>query len=132
MLPRLLSLITGSTLCVVGLLSVAAQEPKKSEKPEMPGGIEGHVKSVDHDKQSLTIIGSAGRERVFTITEDTTMVGPRGGKVRRRLNDPRFHEGLEIIIHVGQLRSTWLAAKLIVDIPDILANIEKCEYVTSA
>ena len=98
MMRSMPSLVVGSMLCIVALLSVAAQEPKKGEKPEIPGGIEGHVKSVDHDKQTLTISGPAGRERTFTITEDTTMVGPRGGKVRRRLNDPRFHEGLEIII----------------------------------
>ncbi len=98
MLHRLLSLIAGLALCVVGLMAVVAQEPTKGEKPEIPGGIDGHVKSVNHDKQSLSIIGPGGRERTFTVTEDTTMVGPRGGKVRRRLNDPRFHEGLEVII----------------------------------
>ena len=86
---KFLSFIVGLTLCVVGLLSVAAQEPKTSEKPEIPGGIEGHVKSVDHDKKTLTIIGTGAKERVFAITEDTLMVGPRGGKVRRHLNDPR-------------------------------------------
>jgi hypothetical protein len=98
MLHRLLSLFAGSALCVVGLMAVVAQEPKKGEKPEIPGGIEGHVKSVDHDKQAMIIIATGGRERTFTVTEDTTMVGPRGGKVRRRLNDPRFHEGLEVIV----------------------------------
>ena len=98
MIRRLLSLIIGSTLCVVGLMSVAAQESKKGEKPEIPGGIEGHVKSVDHDKQALIMVGPGGRERTFTITDDTTMVGPRGGRVRRRLNDPRFHDGLEITV----------------------------------
>jgi hypothetical protein len=41
---------------------------------------------------------SNGRERTFTITEDTTMLGPRGGKVRHRLRDHRFHEGMEITI----------------------------------
>jgi hypothetical protein len=98
MMRSILTSVAGSTLCVVALLSVAAQEPSRDEKPEIPGGIEGHVKSVDHDKQTLTIIGPGARERIFTITDDTMMVGPRGEKVRRRLNDPRFHEGLEIII----------------------------------
>jgi hypothetical protein len=98
MMRRLLGLIAGSALCLNALMSVAAQEPKKGVKPEIPGGIEGHLKSVDHEKQALIIIGPGGRERAFTVTEDTEMVGPRGGKVRRRLNDPRFHEGLDIII----------------------------------
>jgi len=39
-----------------------------------------------------------GRDRTFTITDDTTIVGPRGGLVRRRLKDPRFHPGLEITV----------------------------------
>jgi hypothetical protein len=98
MLRTLSALLAGATICAVSLLSADAQEPKKAEKPEIPGGIEGRVKSVNHDKQTLTIIASTGRERSFTVTEDTTMVGPRGGKVRRRLNDRRFHEGMELTI----------------------------------
>ncbi len=98
MMRRMMILLAGLTLGIVGLLSSAAQEPKKAEKPEIPGGIEGHIKSVDHEKQTLTIVGSTGRERTFSIKEDTMMVGPRGGKVRRRLNDRRFHEGLEITV----------------------------------
>lgn len=34
-------LFAGLTFCTVGLLSTAAQETKRSEKPEIPGGIEG-------------------------------------------------------------------------------------------
>ena len=98
MLRSIPILIAGSTLCVVGLLSAAAQEPKKGEKAEIPGGIEGHVKSVNLDKQTLSIKTSTGTERTFTITDDTTMIGPRGGKVRNRLKDRRFHEGLEVTI----------------------------------
>jgi hypothetical protein len=64
----------------------------------IPGGIEGVVKSVNQEKQTLAIITSKGTERTFTITEDTTMLGPRGGKVRSRLKDRRFHEGMEVIV----------------------------------
>ena len=32
------------------------------------------------------------------MTEDTTMLGPRGGKVRRGLHDPRFHEGMSLTV----------------------------------
>jgi hypothetical protein len=98
MLRTLSALVAGATICAVSLLSADAQEPKKGEKPEIPGGIEGHVKNVDRDKQTLTITASTGRERTFSVTEDTTMLGPRGGKVRRRLHDPRFHEGMELTI----------------------------------
>jgi hypothetical protein len=92
------ALAAGLAICAFGLFSAIAQEPKKSEKPEIPGGIEGHVKSVDHEKETLTIIASTGKERTFKVTENTTMIGPRGGKVRRRLNDKRFHEGMELTI----------------------------------
>jgi hypothetical protein len=92
------ALVAGATFCVVGLLSAQAQQPKTAEKAEIPGGIEGKVKSVDQEKQKLSIVTSSGRERTFSITEDTTMLGPRGGKVRRRLNDPRFHEGMELTV----------------------------------
>jgi hypothetical protein len=88
----------GAMLCAAGLLSAAAQETKRSDKPEIPGGIEGQVKSVDLEKQMLTITTSGGRERTFAITDETTMLGPRGGKVRHRLKDHRFHEGMDLTI----------------------------------
>jgi hypothetical protein len=92
------ALAAGAAMCGFGLFSASAQETKKAEKTVIPGGIEGHVKSVDHEKETLSIIASTGRERTFKVTEDTTMIGPRGGKVRRRLNDKRFHEGMELTI----------------------------------
>jgi hypothetical protein len=91
-------LLTGTTLCAVGLLSARAQEAKKTDKPEIPGGIEGHVKSVDTEKETLTIVTTAGAERTFNVTEDTTMLGPRGGKVRRRLHDRRFRESISLTV----------------------------------
>jgi hypothetical protein len=92
------ALVAGAMICAVGLLAAVAQEPRKGEKPQIPGGIEGHVKSVDHEKETLSITTSDGRERTFTITEETTMLGPRGGKVRSRLKDRRFHEGMEVTV----------------------------------
>lgn len=90
-------LVLGAVIATAGLLSAEAQEPKKADKPEIKGGIEGKIKKVDADKDTLTIT-TEGRERTFTITDDTTIVGPRGGLVRRRLKDPRFHEGLEVTV----------------------------------
>ena len=98
MLRTLSALVAGATVCAVGLMSAAAQESGKSQKPEIPGGIEGHVKSVDTEKQTLRITTSDGKERTFAITEDTTMLGPRGGKVRQGLRDRRFQEGMEITV----------------------------------
>jgi hypothetical protein len=91
------ALLLGAAIGAGGLLSAEPQQSKKSDKPEIKGGIEGKVKKVDVDKETLTIIAD-GRERTFTVTDDTTIVGPRGGLVHRRLKDPRFHEGLEITV----------------------------------
>jgi hypothetical protein len=83
----------GVAFCSVAILSASADE-----KPEIKGGIPGKVKSVDVDAEKLTITTEQGRERTFTVNDETTMVGPRGGKVRRRLKDPRFHEGMSVTI----------------------------------
>src|SRR5262245_54945704 len=90
-------LVLGAAIGAAGLLPAGAQETKKADKSEIKGGIEGKVKKVDVDKEILTITVD-GKERTFTVTEDTTIVGPQGGTVRRRLKDPRFHEGLEITV----------------------------------
>jgi hypothetical protein len=82
-------LLLGASIAAAGLVSALADEIK--------GGIEGKVKKVDIEKETLTVTVN-GKDRTFTITDETTMVGPRGGVVRRRLKDPRFHEGLEITV----------------------------------
>src|SRR6266851_3867392 len=79
------TLILGTGVCLAGILPAGADD----QKTPIKGGIEG---------KKLTITTTQGRERTFTITDDTTLVGPRGGKVRRHLNDPRFHEGFPVTI----------------------------------
>src|SRR5262245_59062432 len=86
----------GAAICVGG--PAAARADDKGEKHQIKGGIEGKVKMVDVEKKKLTIITDQGRERTFTITDETMMAGPRGGKVRRHLKDPRFHEGFPVTI----------------------------------
>jgi len=92
------ALFLGAAICAVGILSADAQEAKKSEKPEIKDGIEAKVKKVDVEQGKLTVTIQDSRDRTFTVTEDTTIVGPRGGVVRHRLKDPRFHPGMEITI----------------------------------
>jgi hypothetical protein len=98
MLRTLGALVAGATICAVGLLSAHAQDTKKSEKAEIPGGIEGTIKGVDKEKGTVSVLTSEGKARTFTVTEDTTILGARGGKVRSRLNDRRFREGLDITV----------------------------------
>src|SRR5262249_6489223 len=88
------AMVLGVFVCSVAILSASADD----QKTEIKGGIPGKVKKVDVDTQKLTITTDQGRERTFTVNDDTTMVGPRGGKVRRRLKDPRFHEGMSVTI----------------------------------
>jgi hypothetical protein len=87
-------------LSVVLCLGVAAAAPAddKEEKHQIQGGIEGKVKAVDVENKKLTIITDQGRERTYTITDETMMAGPRGGKVRKHLNDPRFRAGFPVTI----------------------------------
>jgi hypothetical protein len=95
MVRTLSVLLVGAAIGAAGLMLAEAQE---SQKHEIKGGIEGTVRRVDTDKEILTIRTADGKERSYTITDDTTIVGPRGGKVRHRLKDPRFHEGMELTV----------------------------------
>jgi hypothetical protein len=98
MLRTLTLLFAVATISSLGWISAGAQEAKKNEKPQIPGGVEAHVKNVDLEKETLTIVTEAGAERTLNVTEETTMLGPRGGKVRRGLHDPRFHEGMSLTV----------------------------------
>jgi hypothetical protein len=88
------AIVFGVVVCSAAILSASADD----KKTEIKGGIEGKVKKVDVDAKTLTITTEQGRDRTFTVNDETTMVGPRGGKVRRRLKDPRFEEGITVTI----------------------------------
>ena len=40
-------LFVGATISNLGWNSAGAQDAKKDEKPQIPGGIEAHIKKVD-------------------------------------------------------------------------------------
>jgi hypothetical protein len=91
---------TGIVLCGIaigtfGLFSAQAADTKASE---IKDGISGKIVKVDVEKGSVTIASEEGRERTFSITDQTVIVGPRGGTVHKRLKDPRFHQGHSIIV----------------------------------
>jgi hypothetical protein len=98
MAQRILVAILGAAVAVLIPFGGNAQQTRKEGATAIKGGIEGKVKKVDHEKSTLTITTDDGKERTFEITDDTTMVGPRGGLVRRGLKDPRFHEGMQLTI----------------------------------
>jgi hypothetical protein len=94
---RTIGLVLATAFIGLACPGTAAAD-EKMDKPAIKGGIDCKVKSVNLANEKLTIVTSDGRQRTLTITEDTQMVGPRGGKVRRRLHDPRFQEGMPLTI----------------------------------
>jgi hypothetical protein len=103
MLRKLVAILMGTALFAAGSL---ARADDKTSKPEIKGGIEGKIKSVDVESKTLTITTTQGRDQTFQVTDDTVMVGPRGGKVRRHLKDPRFHEGFPVTIVADRKTAT--------------------------
>lgn len=83
------------TISAMGSVLANAEGAKKSE---IKGGIEGKIVKVDVDQAMLTIANESGRQQAFSITDDTIIIGPRGGLVKKRLKDPRFHQGLPITV----------------------------------
>src|SRR5262245_50270178 len=83
---------------VVGTLGLFSAHAAEGEKAAVKGGIEGKIVRVDADKGTVTIADVNQRERTFSITNETIIVGPRGGIVKRRLKDARFHNGLSITV----------------------------------
>ncbi len=86
----LCSLIVGTAL-----LAAPSAQAKDSE---IKDGIPGTVVKVDAAQGTVTIAEKEGRERTYTITQETLIVGPRGGIVHQRLHDHRFHSGLPITV----------------------------------
>lgn len=103
---RVVVLVVGAAFSAAASLPAPGQEPKKPTPAPIKGGIEGKVKKVDPDKMTVTITTSDGKERTFTVADDTTMVGPRGGLVKRGLKDPRFHEGMEVTVVASGTKAT--------------------------
>jgi hypothetical protein len=92
---RILGPITvGTMLSAAAIFAAGADD----QKVKIAGGIEGHVMKVDVEGKKLTVTTAQGQERIFTITDETTMLGPNGGKVRKHLKDPRFREGFPVTI----------------------------------
>jgi hypothetical protein len=84
---------------IMGVLVVGRPFPVQAgERHEIKGGIDGKVKEVNVEEKTLTIRTAKGTDRTFKVTRETIMVGPRGGKVRKHLKDPRFHDGFPVIV----------------------------------
>jgi hypothetical protein len=84
----------GAIICAAGIQPTAADD----KGTEIKGGIQGKIVKVDVEGKKVTIATDRGLNRTFTITEETHMFGPRGGKVKKHLHDPRFREGFPVTI----------------------------------
>jgi hypothetical protein len=83
---------------VIGLLGLLSATGAEARDPEIKGGILGTLVKIDNTKGTMTIVDSDHRERTYTITEKTVIVGPRGALVKRRLMDHRFRAGLPVTV----------------------------------
>jgi hypothetical protein len=89
------TLLCSVAIGIFGLLTARSAQAKDSE---IKDGIAGKIVAVDVSKGTVTIADANNRERTYSITEETVIVGPRGGLVRSRLKDHRFHSGLPITV----------------------------------
>jgi hypothetical protein len=86
----------GSLLCAMAVAAFAALATP-AVGADVPGGIKGEIVKVDAAKNTLTVHTQSG-DKTYTIAPTTQIVGPRGGIVHKRLQDPRFHAGLHVTI----------------------------------
>ena len=70
----------------------------QAKDSEIKDGIPGTVVKVDAAQGTVTIAEKEGRERTYTVNQETQIIGPRGGIVHSRLHDHRFHAGLPITV----------------------------------
>ena len=82
----------------IGTIGVLSARSAQAKDPEVKDGIAGKVVKVDVTNNTITIADENNRERTYSVTEETVIVGPRGGVVHRRLKDRRFHSGLPITV----------------------------------
>jgi hypothetical protein len=85
-------------LVLPALLVTAAFSPADDTPPKIKDGISGKIKSVDIQGKTLTMTTAAGKEQTFTISNETILLGPLGGRVTRNLRDPRFRQGFPITV----------------------------------
>jgi hypothetical protein len=88
----------GTLLCGIAISAIGFASANAQNSPSVKGGVKGKVAKVDAEKGSLTITKQDGTEQTFTVTKETTIVGPRNGAVPKGLKDPRFHEGFAVTI----------------------------------
>ncbi len=86
----------GSVLCAMAIAAFATLATP-AVGADVPGGIKGEIVKVDATKSTLTVHTQTG-DKTYTIAPTTQIVGPRGGVVHKRLQDPRFHAGLHVTI----------------------------------
>jgi hypothetical protein len=99
-------------LVVLGLLLaaglVAAQDKAKKDDKDTSKIISGKVTKVDATKMTVSVTTDDGKKMDLTVTDDTKIVGPRGGVSKDRLKDDRLHVGAEIKIMMDGKKVTQI------------------------
>jgi hypothetical protein len=78
---------------VIGLLlavGVLAAQTKDKDAKKDAKEIKAKVVKVDADKKMLTVTMDDGKRKDLMITDDTKILGPRGGVSKERLKDDRL------------------------------------------
>jgi hypothetical protein len=81
----------GSTIVMLAVCTLGLQAEAQKDSKE----IIGKVKSVNVEKSIFTIT-TDGKDRTFTVTTDTTFLGPKGGVSEDGLKDDRMATGNEV------------------------------------
>jgi len=88
----------GTLLCAIAISALGTLAANAADEAGTKAGLLGKIVKVDVEKKTVTIATMGGHKQTFTVTDDTTIVGPRGGLVHRRLQDRRFHPGLGVTV----------------------------------
>lgn len=72
--------------------------PKAAPKKEIKGGIHATVNKVDVAKKSFTATTEDGKVLLLAVTDETKIIGPRGGQSDDGIEDDRFVADAEVII----------------------------------
>jgi len=86
--------LSGNKEVAAGL--VAAQDKAKKDDKDTSKTIAGKVTKVDATKNTVSVTTDDGKKMDLTVTDDTKIVGPRGGISKDRLKDDRLTVGAEI------------------------------------
>src|SRR5262245_55084317 len=97
----------------------AAKDKATKDRAEPPAGkvVTAKVKAVDEAKSTITVTTADRKDVTYQVTNDTKIVGPRGGVSEKRLKDDRLAKDMEVTITPSADGKTAVEIKLAVRPP---------------